>query len=1069
MRKTRFFTTIALVLLISMFCGSAGFAFKISAGDSATVTLFCDVTYPIFEADEDIEYTLSWTGATGGIGSVTATNYFGEVCFTQSVEVGAAEGSVQVVLSNSENRLDIGHYTVTAQVGSVTVTHYLAVVPNLEDRLNTDDSPVAFSAMASHAAAASWKNRDKYVETIALAGVKYIRDYVMLDEVYRDLQENGFAETNPKISDYYYNELLDAYDKYGIDVMMMFQGTPDWAKATNRYLPADLSNTYKFVKELCEAWGDKIDAIELMNEPDLTLSRYEGPEQYAAAAKAAAIAAKKTKPDLKISVSGYSAHLTELDEMRNRVLQSELADYYDIHDLHFYQRYNRNNASTFGELATVIPNESRSFIQNDLINSGLSDKQVWLSEFGVHIDGYSEGEQMTLKEMKVQGQHTPEAFLNAMAEGYERIFWFIHAYYEEKSGTDSYVQFGTFTNKGEPTVTYSAIAALTAALGNAQYSGKNTDDGVNKYFFEDSALGDTVGCFWSGKEQDLTLNITGGTPTVTDIMGKAIPVTVTDNSFTIPVSNDVVYVRVTGGGFDNISAAEAEKLEKTARLVSFDTEDRVVLRPLFTDEEAADAENDGAYSFSPSSESKIELEIYNFNNANVTVSNIAAENKAGWTATPDKTSVTVPAMGKETVVFTLDGGGTSFFAKPSSLVFSAAVDGKAVSDCVCKIKRSSPSGSGTYETAIRTTNVAYNEGVLSAQFSDSPKAVKYIVDNMLYDATAVSGNSSSLNVWLGSGTHDVYTIAYGFDNRPYAAYNQISSQGNTGAYVVSYKANNGAGAPSNQSVQGGIFVASTTKPRREGYLFLGWATDPMAADAEYLPGREYTISSDLKLYAVWGVTEAADFEYTTESLYNPTTKNMVVKGNVGDKNAGYDVTVIVTADQPDATDITKDCLRYVGQSVADLNGNYVFEFDVLPYTMDDPDTVYYVFANAAGEWIDGEVSAAIEYQWIDANIKATVDNGKLLIDVTSKTFSGEAPRCSLIVAWYKNDMLRKIESIDYSQIGGEEVTGGIKSSITKTIPDGAEEARVYLWSSAESENPLIPICIPAPPIVTNGK
>ena len=72
------------------------------------------------------------------------------------------------------------------------------------------------------------------------------------------------------------------------------------------------------------------------------------------------------------------------------------------------------------------------------------------------------------------------------------------------------------------------------------------------------------------------------------------------------------------------------------------------------------------------------------------------------------------------------------------------------------------------------------------------------------------------------------------------------------SYTVSYNANGGAGAPSNQTKwKDQTLTLSTTKPTRTGYSFLGWATSSTATSATYAAGASYTANAAATLYAVW--------------------------------------------------------------------------------------------------------------------------------------------------------------------------------------------------------------------------
>lgn len=81
------------------------------------------------------------------------------------------------------------------------------------------------------------------------------------------------------------------------------------------------------------------------------------------------------------------------------------------------------------------------------------------------------------------------------------------------------------------------------------------------------------------------------------------------------------------------------------------------------------------------------------------------------------------------------------------------------------------------------------------------------------------------------------------------------------SYTLSYNANGGSGAPSNQSGSNTAvdpfytFVISQTAPTRDGYDFLGWSTSNSATTASYQPGDSITVSSSgtTILYAVWKI------------------------------------------------------------------------------------------------------------------------------------------------------------------------------------------------------------------------
>ena len=71
-------------------------------------------------------------------------------------------------------------------------------------------------------------------------------------------------------------------------------------------------------------------------------------------------------------------------------------------------------------------------------------------------------------------------------------------------------------------------------------------------------------------------------------------------------------------------------------------------------------------------------------------------------------------------------------------------------------------------------------------------------------------------------------------------------------YTVSYNANGGSGAPSNQTkTYGQDLTLSSTKPTRQNYNFLGWATSSAASAVDYASGAKYKQNAAVTLYAVW--------------------------------------------------------------------------------------------------------------------------------------------------------------------------------------------------------------------------
>lgn len=75
----------------------------------------------------------------------------------------------------------------------------------------------------------------------------------------------------------------------------------------------------------------------------------------------------------------------------------------------------------------------------------------------------------------------------------------------------------------------------------------------------------------------------------------------------------------------------------------------------------------------------------------------------------------------------------------------------------------------------------------------------------------------------------------------------------TWEHTVSYNANGGTGAPGSQKkIYGSNLTLSSSRPTRDGYVFMGWSTTS-AGDVAYMPGSTYGADVDITLYAVWQI------------------------------------------------------------------------------------------------------------------------------------------------------------------------------------------------------------------------
>ncbi|MCL2262336.1 MAG: InlB B-repeat-containing protein [Defluviitaleaceae bacterium] len=93
-------------------------------------------------------------------------------------------------------------------------------------------------------------------------------------------------------------------------------------------------------------------------------------------------------------------------------------------------------------------------------------------------------------------------------------------------------------------------------------------------------------------------------------------------------------------------------------------------------------------------------------------------------------------------------------------------------------------------------------------------------------------------------------------------------------YTISYNANGGTGVPTNQTKSHGTTLTlSNVRPTKTGYTFLGWSITPMARDALFEPGGEFSHNNSVTLYAVWQPVSYAVTFNANGGTEAPSTQN----------------------------------------------------------------------------------------------------------------------------------------------------------------------------------------------------
>ena len=144
-----------------------------------------------------------------------------------------------------------------------------------------------------------------------------------------------------------------------------------------------------------------------------------------------------------------------------------------------------------------------------------------------------------------------------------------------------------------------------------------------------------------------------------------------------------------------------------------------------------------------------------------------------------------------------------------------------------------------------------------------------------YDYTQIAGVDSMVSD--GNGQYH-YTIDQNSANK------NLIIKTSRRQYTVSYDANGGSGAPSNQTKYGGVSLTlSSDIPTRNGYTFVKWNTASDGTGTDYNPSTSYAGNAALVLYAIWVASSS------TILVSNPSCE------------AGHDVDIYINKISPSAT------------------------------------------------------------------------------------------------------------------------------------------------------------------------
>lgn len=147
---------------------------------------------------------------------------------------------------------------------------------------------------------------------------------------------------------------------------------------------------------------------------------------------------------------------------------------------------------------------------------------------------------------------------------------------------------------------------------------------------------------------------------------------------------------------------------------------------------------------------------------------------------------------------------------------------------------------GGYEASVPADESAF-KGEMITLSEKAPVRLYHRFKGWAFDAAAETANFQPGALFTASDDTTLYAV---WEMNP------------ASIFTVTYHANGGSGAPEpHTGFVGEPVTLSTEEPVKEHCRFLGWATSPTAAAAEFAPGQQCLVNGAITLYAVWEIVE----------------------------------------------------------------------------------------------------------------------------------------------------------------------------------------------------------------------
>ncbi|WP_058847734.1 hypothetical protein [Streptomyces silvensis] len=465
--------------------------------------------------------------------------------------------------------------------------------------------------------------------------------------------------------------VVDVFHEHGLKVLEVVSAPPAWAMTpTSVPLPADLRDAYRYARHLAGR-GRRVtaDALQLSNEPDVDTTASTG-DQHAAYVKAAALGIADEPGGPPVVLPG----IAQEGVFQELMLQNDVARYADVWSFHGYPPLDDTDPE--------FPSSADD--QRELRERFGAATPLWMTESGTFLPA-GHGTDLSPAMQRTQARYLVLSTVESLAAGTDRQFWFCGP-----PCTDEGVSFALFSRDFQPLPAFSAYAALTGLLGEANHAGSLPEllPRAAGFVFGDGA-GRTVTVVCAPKPRDVDVPVPDGTTRVYDIMGAArgTPPRSARGTVRVAASRDPLYL-VTDAPPPRGPRPAAH--DAPVRRRPFSAAEHIVLSQRWAAANAAPGKADGdaepPFGQRLGAATRMTLDVYNFNGGPESVT-VTARAFGGWSVTPRRARVRVPARGRVGVEFTVTAGDAVRPGVDLPLVFDALLGAEPVPPSVSRVQR----------------------------------------------------------------------------------------------------------------------------------------------------------------------------------------------------------------------------------------------------------------------------------------------------------------------------------------------------------------------------------------------